>query len=73
MRQQQYKAQGKRLRVGELLSFDEEKAFEKCLHQMASCIQNPFRENIHVFNINSSKSLKETIYYAFVQGKLKSI
>jgi hypothetical protein len=71
IRQQEYDARGKRLRVGELLSLDEEKAFGQYLYRFASCLVAPFRENIHVFNINSSKSLKETIYYAFVQGKFR--
>ena len=73
MRQEQCEAQGKRLPVGAFLNFKEEKAFGKCLYQMASCLQDPFRKNIHVFNVNQSKSLKETIYHAFVQGKYKSI
>jgi len=71
IRQQEYDAQGKRLPVGELLSLDEEKAFGEYLYRFASCLKAPFRENIHVFNINSSKSLKETIYNAFVQGKFR--
>jgi hypothetical protein len=69
MRQQQYEDQGKRLPVGELLSLDEEKSLAKYLHEAASCLKDPLRGNIHVFNINSSKSLKETIYHAFIQGK----
>jgi hypothetical protein len=73
IRQQEYDAQGKRLPVGELLSLDEEKAFGKYLYRFASCLKASCRENIHVFNINSSKSLKETIYYAFVQGKFRKI
>ncbi len=73
IQQQEYDAQGKRLPVGELLSLDEEKAFGECLYRFASCLKAPFRENIHVFNINSSKSLKETIYNAFVQGKFRWI
>jgi hypothetical protein len=69
IRQQEYEAQGKRLPVGELLSLDEEKSLGKYLYQMASCLNGSFRENIHIFEIDSSKSLKETIYGAFVQGK----
>jgi hypothetical protein len=68
VRQQQYEAQGKRLPAGELLSLHEEKALGKYLYQLASCLQDPYRDNIHVFNINLSTSLKETIYYALVQG-----
>ena len=71
MRQEQYETQGKRLPVGAILNFKEQRAFGKCLYQMASCLQDPFRKNIHVFNVNQSKSLKETIYYAFVQGKYR--
>ncbi len=71
IRQQEYDAQGKRLPVGKLLNFDEEKAFGEYLYRFASCLKAPYREYIHVFNINSSKSLKETIYYAFVQGKCR--
>ncbi len=71
IRQQEYESQGKRLRVGELLSLDEEKAFGKYLYQFASCLKDPFREYIHVFNINSSNSLKKTIYDAFSQGKFR--
>ena len=72
MRQEQYDAEGKRLHVGAILSLNEERAFGKCLYQMASCLQNPFRKHIHLFNVSLSKSLKETIYYAFVQGKFSS-
>ncbi|CAF3809830.1 unnamed protein product, partial [Adineta steineri] len=61
VRQQHYETQGKRLPVGELLSLEEEKALGKYLYQMASCLNAPFRDNIHIFNIDSSKSLKETI------------
>ena len=68
-RQQEYEAQGKRLPAGELLSLDEERTLAKYLYQLANCLQDPLRDNIHVFNITPSKSLKETIYYAFVQGK----
>ena len=68
MRKEQYDAEGKRLPVGAILSLNEEKAFGKCLYQMASCLQDPFRKKIHLFNVNRSKSLKETIYHAFVQG-----
>ncbi len=71
IRQQEYDAQGKRLPVGELLNFDEEKAFGEYLYRFACCLKTPLREHIHVFDINSSNSLKETIYYAFVQGKFK--
>ncbi|CAF1030938.1 unnamed protein product [Adineta steineri] len=67
VRQQNYETQGKRLPVGELLSLEEEKALGKYLYQMASCLNASFRDNIHIFNIDSSKSLKETIYYVFVQ------
>ena len=69
IRQQEYEAQGKRLPVGEILNLNEEKTFAQYLYQFASCLKSPFRDYIHVFNMNSSKSLKETIYYAFVQGK----
>ncbi|CAF0946230.1 unnamed protein product [Adineta steineri] len=69
VRQQNYENRGKRLPVGELLSLEEEKALGKYLYQMASCLNAPFRDNIHIFNIDSSKFLKETIYYAFIQGK----
>ncbi|CAF3741642.1 unnamed protein product [Adineta steineri] len=69
VRQQNYETQGKRLPIGELLSLEEEKALGKYLYQMASCLNAPFRDNIHIFNIDSSKSLKETIYYAFVQAR----
>lgn len=69
MREQQYESQGKRIPAGDLLSLSEEKAFGRCLHQIATCLTDPFRKNIHIFEINSSKSLKETIYQAFVQGK----
>lgn len=73
MRQEQYENQGERLPVGEVLNFKEEKAFGKCLYRMASCLQDPFRKYIHVFNVNQSTSLKETIYHAFIQGKYRSI
>ncbi|UJR20243.1 hypothetical protein I4U23_023374 [Adineta vaga] len=69
IRQQEYEAQGKRLPIGELLSWNEEKNLGKYLYQMASCLNAPLRENIHLFNIDSSKSLKETLYYAFVQAR----
>ncbi|CAF1203398.1 unnamed protein product [Adineta steineri] len=69
VRQQNYETQGKRLPVGELLSLEEEKALGKYLYQMASCLNAPFRDNIHIFNIDSSKPLKETIYYAFVKAR----
>ena len=69
MREQQYEAQGKREPIGDLFSLNEEKDFRRCLHQIASCLTDPFRKNIHVSNINSSTSLKETIYTAFIQGK----
>ncbi len=71
IRQQEYDAQGKRLPVGELFTLNEEKAFGEYLYRFLTCLTTPLRENIHVFNINSTKSLKETIYYAFVQGKFK--
>jgi hypothetical protein len=70
IRQQEYEAQGKRLPVGELLNSDEENTLGKYIYQMGSCLDDPFRKNIHCFHINSSKSLKETIYDAFVQGKV---
>ena len=69
VRQQEYEAQGKRLPVGELLSLDEERTLARYLYQLANCLQSPLRDNIHVFNVSSSKSLKKNIYYAFVQGK----
>lgn len=69
VRQQEHEAQGKRLPVGELLNLDEERTLAKYLYQLASCLQAPLRDNIHVFNITPSISLKETIYNAFVQGK----
>lgn len=73
MRQEQYDNQGDRLPAGAVLNFNEEKAFGKCLYQMASCLQDPFRKNIHLFNVSLSKSLKETIYSAFVQGKFSAL
>ena len=69
VRQQEYEAQGKRLPVGELLSLDEERTLSNYLYQLANCLQSPLRDNIHVYNVSSSKSLKKNIYYAFVQGK----
>lgn len=69
VRQQEYESEGRRLPAGELLSLKEEEALENYLFQMASCLNAPFRDNIHLFHIDSSKSLKETIFHAFVQGK----
>ncbi len=69
IREQEYEAQGKRLPVGEILNLNEEKVLGQYLYQFANCLIDPCREQIRVFNMNSSKSLKETIYYAFVQGK----
>ncbi|CAF1306706.1 unnamed protein product [Adineta steineri] len=67
-RKENYETQGKRLPVGELLSLEEEKALGKYLYQMASCLNAPLRDKIRFFDVDSSKSLKETIYYAFVQA-----
>lgn len=69
MRQEQYESQGKRLPVGGILTLEDERTFGDCLYQIASCLRDPFRQNIHVYNTNSTKSLKETIFYAYVQGK----
>jgi spore coat polysaccharide biosynthesis protein SpsF (cytidylyltransferase family) len=73
VRQQEYEAQGTRLPVGELLSLGEERILSKYLYKLAKCLQAPLRDNIHVFNITSSKSLKENIYNAFVQGKYRYV
>ncbi|CAF1315564.1 unnamed protein product [Rotaria sordida] len=69
IRQEEYEAKGKRLPVGELLSLDEEKFLGQYLLKLATCLTATFRENICVFNINTSKSLKHTIYHAFVQAR----
>ena len=71
VRQQEYESQGRRLPAGELLSLEEEKALENYLYQMTSCLNAPFRDNIHLFDTDSSKSLKETIFHTFVQGKFE--
>lgn len=72
MREQQYEKTGSRLPADGMLSFDEKGALGKCVREMDSLLRPPFSKNIHVFNIDSSKSLKETIYSAFIQGKLSS-
>ncbi|CAF1081158.1 unnamed protein product [Adineta ricciae] len=69
VRQQEYESQGRRLPAGELLSVEEEKALENYLYQMASCLNAPFRDNIHLFHTESSESLKETIFPTFVQAR----
>ncbi|CAF3196042.1 unnamed protein product [Rotaria socialis] len=69
IRQEEYESKGKRLPVGELLSLDEEKSLGQYLFELSRCITTTLRENIYTFNINTSKSLKETIYHAFVQAR----
>lgn len=69
VRREEYEAKGKRLPVGKILSLDEEKTFGQYLFTIASCLTTSVREHIHIFNINTPKSLKETIYEAFIQGK----
>ena len=69
MRQQEYEDQGASLPASELLNLGEEKTLSKYVYQLAHCLQPPLRHKIHVFNLASSKPLKETIYDAFVQGK----
>ncbi|CAF3856500.1 unnamed protein product [Rotaria magnacalcarata] len=69
IRQEEYETKGKRLPVGELLSLDEEKSLGQYLFKLSRCITTTLRENIYTFNINTSKSLKETIYHAFIQAR----
>lgn len=69
IREQEYEDQGRKITVRGLLSLDEEETFGKYLYQIAKCFHAQYRENIYVFNLGSSKSLKETIFSAFVKGK----
>jgi hypothetical protein len=69
VRKQEYEAQGKRLPLSELLTLGEQQILASYLQQVANCLKSPLRSNIHLFNIDSSMSLKETIYHAFIQGK----
>jgi hypothetical protein len=71
IRQKEYASAGKRLPVGEFLNLDEEKAFAKYLFWLARCLAPPFRDLIHVFDLNSSNPLQNKIYDAMVQGQFE--
>ena len=71
IRQEEYKSSGKKLPVGELLEWDEKRAFAKYFFWFTSCLTRPHRDNIHIFDVNSSNSLQSTIYHASVQGQCK--
>lgn len=68
IRHTEYETKGKRLPASELLSLDEETWIGQYLFQLGSCLTTDIRENIIIFNMNTTKSLKETIYQAFIQG-----
>ncbi|CAF0997742.1 unnamed protein product [Adineta steineri] len=67
-RQEVYKTAGNGLSPDELLSLDEKKTLAEYLFWFVTCLNTPFRDNIHIFDSNSSIFLKNTIYNATVQG-----
>lgn len=71
VREQEYEDKGQRLPVGEILTFAEERTFGEYLFLFASCLTTLSPDSFHIFNINSSKSLRETIYDAFIKGNFK--
>lgn len=69
MHKQNYERQGRRLPVDEMLTFDDEKNLGEFLKRMDTLLSIASKGQVTVFEVNSTKSLKETIYSAFVQGK----
>ncbi|CAF3654873.1 unnamed protein product [Rotaria socialis] len=67
IREQEYEDKGKRFPMGELLSLAEERTFGEYLFSLVRCITSSFRGNVYVFNINSSSSVRETIYHAYIK------
>ncbi|CAM4978058.1 unnamed protein product [Rotaria socialis] len=69
IREQEYEDKGKRFPMGELLSLAEERTFGEYLFSLVRCITSSFRGNVYVFNINSSSSVRETIYHAYIKAR----
>jgi hypothetical protein len=68
IRQQDYAVIGKKFPVGELLNIDEEKTLARYIFWFATCLSPPFRDQIYIYDFNSSNSFQNKIYEALVQG-----
>ncbi|CAF0854764.1 unnamed protein product [Adineta steineri] len=69
IRQKECTILGKKLPVGELPNLGEEKVLAKYLYWFATCLARPFRDRIHVFDMNSSSPLQNKIYKATIQAR----
>ncbi|CAF1154121.1 unnamed protein product [Adineta steineri] len=69
IRKEEYKTAGKKLPAGELLNLGEKRTLANYIFWFATCLTFPLRDNIHIFDFNTSTSLQSTLYGALVQGK----
>lgn len=68
LRREEHEISGKMPLVSELLTFDEQKDLATYLSLFATCLSSRLRGKIHIFDMNLSNTLQNTIYKALIQG-----
>ncbi|UJR19306.1 hypothetical protein I4U23_022435, partial [Adineta vaga] len=69
IRQKEYLLIGTKISTSELLDLHEEDKFAQYLYWFAICLKLPFRNRMHVFDMNLSDRLENKIYDAMVQAR----